>query len=332
MYIMINQVYKMFLNSDLYLLIGYAISDQHDSLVAVCSNGSVPQTLPEQLERDGQCAGEVGYLLRFNLVDSLLELSDILVGSLDKLGHAIFASETFHKGCGTLAELVDGDKVVLAQGFQDVQDDMLRDLLSQSSHGSASVQQDHDLLGRRGRLDVPISHPCIVEVGLLLGDHPLHGGVLSHEARRGGEELPAEAGVAIVVVLEGPVQPLGPVDSIDHFGIAVKDIRWNMDNAHVGVDGDAGEVLVGLEGDAGEPDGESVVVFTSIGSRQISLPLCHVLVVVVLVQEVQLLGVDVVIAASTRRILEPMAKLFVVFVTQGKIFGKLHDSLQYNSQ
>ena len=73
--------------------------------------------------------------------------------------------------------------------------------------------------------------------------------VLPHEAGVGSKVLPAERGVPVVVVHKNPVQTLGPLDGVDHLRIAVKHVCRDVYRAHVGVDRDAGEVLVVLQVD-----------------------------------------------------------------------------------
>ena len=48
-----------------------------------------------------------------------------------------------------------GSGVFLPEGLEDVEHDVLGDLLAQPRHRPRRVQQDHHLLRRRRRLDVP---------------------------------------------------------------------------------------------------------------------------------------------------------------------------------
>ena len=103
----------------------------------------------------------------------------------------------------------------------------------------------------------------------------------------------------------------------DDFSTSVKDVGGHVDAAEVGVDGDAGEVGVVLQLDPGVPNAEPPVRVAAVVGREISLVLGHVLVVVVLVDHVDLLGVEVVEAAVVGVHLQLVPQLFVVLMVQG---------------
>ena len=84
-------------------------------------------------------------------------------------------------------------------------------------------------LGTGGSLDVPISHPGVVHVGVILLGQPLHGWVLTQEASAGAEVLPGETGVSLVVILEGVVQLPAPVNGVDNLGLSVKHVGRDVD-------------------------------------------------------------------------------------------------------
>ena len=71
-------------------------------------------------------------------------------------------------------------------------------------------------------------------------------------------------GVPLVVVLEDLVQLPGPVDGVDHLGLAVEHVGGDVDRGEAGVDGDAGEVLVGGEDHPGVADPVELVVLVSV--------------------------------------------------------------------
>ena len=56
----------------------------------------------------------------------------------------------------SLSYLDDVEEVVVTQCVDDLGDSRLGYLDAQSLHAAARVNQDHDVLGRRRRLDVPV--------------------------------------------------------------------------------------------------------------------------------------------------------------------------------
>lgn len=147
------------------------------------------------------------------------------------------------------------------------------------------------------------------------------GADLSEESSAGSEELPGQAGVPLVVVLEGLVQLAAPVDGVDDLGFAVVDVGWHVHRAVGDVDGDAGEVLVGGEDHAGVAGPEEVVRPVPV-LGEVALVL-RPRAVVVLVEHVELLGVVVGVSS----LLQPLTALIVVLVVQGNVLRELHDPL-----
>lgn len=166
-----------------------------------------------------------------------------------------------------------------------------------------------------------ITSPNIINEEISYRQQPLHGGVLPQEAGAGPEVLPGEARVTLVVVLEDLVQLPGPVDGVDHLGLAVEHVGRHVDRGEAGVDGDPGEVLVGGEDHPGVADPVVLVVLVPV-LGQVSSELIATTIILV-VQNIELLGVVVGEAPG----LKPVAHVLVVLVVQGDVLRQLHDPL-----
>jgi len=68
------------------LPVGNTIGDEHDGLVAIGANVRIVEAVSEQFEGHSQGRGEVCDLLRRDLLHGLLELANVLVRGLIRIG------------------------------------------------------------------------------------------------------------------------------------------------------------------------------------------------------------------------------------------------------
>ena len=111
-------------NVNKFLLVGYSISNKHDSLITIGANCGISIRLHKQLKSHSESRGEISNFFSINLSHSFLELSDVFIGSLDKFSSAILSGETWDQWGWSFAEFVNCDKIIFTEGLQNVKDHM----------------------------------------------------------------------------------------------------------------------------------------------------------------------------------------------------------------
>lgn len=110
---------------------------------------------------------------------------------------------------------------------------MSGNLLAHAGHATGGIHQDENILGASRRLDVPAPGSAVEEIHRFHA--PVYSGVLAHEAGRAAEILPAQGRVLLVVVDEGAIERLGPLDRSGDVRGAFVHVCGHVHRGHIDV-------------------------------------------------------------------------------------------------